>query len=96
MPSKVAITSSPTLVSAARERQFLALQNQSDVTMYVAMDKTAASVTIDTGSYPGLKLEPGASLILTTEIRHPILAFSGPIYAVVASGSNKYLAIQEI
>lgn len=96
MPTKVNVTTSATLVSAARQRQFIAIQNQSDTDIFIAWDATASTVTLDSGAAPGFKLPAGGSLILSTELRHPVLAFSNAIHAIHGGTGNKALSIQEI
>lgn len=99
MPSaKVSIPtgSTPTLISAARERQSFVFQNQGTAPVYVAWDKTASAVTIDTGGFPGLKLEAGESFGFSADVKHPVPAFSGAIYGVHGDASTQTGSLQEI
>lgn len=99
MPSaKVSIPtgSTPTLISAARERQMLVFQNQGTADVYVAWDKTASAVTIDTGSYPGLKLAPGETFGFSADVKFPVSAFSGAVYGVHGDASTQTGSLQEI
>lgn len=94
MPSKIVVTTSPTIVSAARERQMLSIQNQSAGDVYLAWDSTASAVTVDSGASPGMKLVNGASFTFIAEAKFPVSSMSGAIYAVVASGTSN-LSVQE-
>lgn len=96
MPTKVNVTTSATLVSAAKQRQFIAIQNQSDTSIYLAWDDTAVGVTVDSGAAPGFRIDAGDSLILSADVRHPVLAFSGAIYAIHGGTGNKAVSVQEI
>ena len=98
MPTKISVPtgSTPTLVAAAKERQFIAIQNQGTADVFLAWDLTASSVTIDTGTYPGYKLTANAGIILSADIKHPVAAFSGAIYAVHGNASTQTISVQEI
>jgi hypothetical protein len=98
MPTKIAVVTgaTPTLVSAARERQLLVVQNQGSVDVFIGFDRTASSVTVDTGSFPGQRISPGETFGFAADVVHPVQAFSGGIYAVHGSGSTQNLSLQEI
>lgn len=93
MITKVNVTTSATLVSDARERSWLMVQNQSDTTVFLSFDGSA-DVTIDSGAKPGIKLAPNETITSDDAAGR----FSGnnfPIYAIHGGAGNKVVVIQE-
>jgi len=94
MPSKVTVSTTATLISAAKDRQLLVVQNQGATDLFLAFDQTASSVTVDSGSFPGMKLAAGNTFTFLAEAKHPIPAISGAVYGVVSSGTTT-VSLQE-
>ena len=92
--SKAAITSTPGLVLAAStSRTWVTIANIGSVAVSIAFTNDASSLTIDSGSYPGIPIAAGGSLMFTTEsgrIQH----VQNAIYATTQS-STSTLAIHE-
>jgi hypothetical protein len=93
MISKIAIGSTATLVSAAKERNWLMLQNQSDVAVFLSFDGTTA-VTTDSGASPGIRLAPWES-ITSDDSAGRFTGNNLPIYAIHGSAGEKYIAVHE-
>ncbi len=91
MISKVNIGTTATVVQAATPRVAIALQNQSDTDIYVALDGSA-DVTTDSGSKPGLKISPGGTLSM---LGGDVFAagLGKAIYAIHGGSGNKVLVL---
>lgn len=93
MISKIAVATTATLVSAAKERQWLMVQNQSDTPIFLSFDGTAG-VTIDTGAAPGIRLAPYES-IMSTDVAGRFSGNNFAIYAIHGGTGTKNLAVHE-
>jgi hypothetical protein len=96
MITKINVTTSATLVSAARKRRFFALQNQSDVDIFVAFTPDADEVTGAAGAKPGLKLEPGEPLLFGENSSMLRYANDHGIHAIHEGSGDKVLVLHEI
>lgn len=96
MITKVNVTTSATLISAARKRRFFALQNQSDVDIFVAFTSEADQVTGAAGAKPGLKLAPGEPLLFGENPSMIRYANDTAIYAIHEGSGDKVLVLHEI
>jgi len=94
MITKIAVATTATLVDAATERQWLMIQNQSDTAIFLSFDGTA-TVTIDTGATPGIRLAP-YDTIMSTDISGRFTGNNFPIYAIHGGTGTKNLVIQEV
>ena len=91
MIAKVNVGTNVTLVQAAQGRGAIALQNQSDTDIFVALDGST-DVSIDSGSKPGIKIAPGATLTMHQgEAFAP--ALSKAIYAIHGGSGSKVLVL---
>lgn len=94
MITKIAVATTATLVDAATERQWLMIQNQSDTAIFLSFDGTA-TVTIDTGATPGIRLAP-YDTIMSTDISGRFSGNNFPIYAIHGGTGTKNLVVQEV
>lgn len=93
MISKIEVATTATLVSAAKERTWLMLQNQSDTPIFLSFDGTA-SVTIDSGGSPGIRLAPWET-ITTDDSAGRFTGNNLPIYAIHGGTGTKVVALHE-
>ena len=93
MISKLAVAATATLVSAAKERQWLMIQNQSDTPIFLSFDGTD-TVTTDAGATPGIRLAP-FDTILSTDIAGRFSGNNYAIYAIHGGTGTKNLAVHE-
>jgi len=93
MISKIAVATTATLVSAAKERQGLMIQNQSDTPIFLAFDGTD-TVTTDSGATPGIRLA-SYETILSTDIAGRFSGNNAAIYAIHGGAGTKNLAVHE-
>lgn len=93
MISKLAVAATATLVSAAKERQWLMIQNQSDTPIFLSFDGTD-TVTTDAGATPGIRLAP-FDTILSTDIAGRFSGNNAAIYAIHGGAGTKNLAVHE-
>jgi hypothetical protein len=91
--TKVAIGSTATLVSQAKERNWIMLQNQSDTAIFLSFEGTA-TVTTDSGASPGIRLAPWES-ITSDDSAGRFTGNNLPIYAIHGSAGDKYIALHE-
>ena len=94
MITKIAVATTATLVDAATERQWLMIQNQSDTAIFLSFDGTA-TVTIDTGATPGIRLAP-YDTIMSTDISGRFTGNNFPIYAIHGGTGTKNLVVQKV
>ena len=93
MISQIAVATTATLVSAAKERQWMMIQNQSDTAVFLSFDGTA-TVTTDAGATPGIRLAPFET-ILSTDIAGRFSGNNAAIYAIHGGAGTKNLAVHE-
>lgn len=94
MISKTNVTTSPTIISAARERDWLMIQNQSDTPVFLSFDGSS-DLTTDTGAKPGIRLSPYDS-IMTDDSAGRFSGNNLPIYAIHGGVGNKVVVVQEL
>lgn len=93
MITKVNVTTSPTLISAAQERNWLMLQNQSDTAIFLSFEGSA-DLTIDSGAKPGIRLAP-FEVITSDDSAGRFSGNNFPIYAIHGGAGNKVVVIHE-
>jgi hypothetical protein len=92
MISKITVGTTPVLVSAAKNRSWVRLQNLSDTPIFVSLEGSS-DVTVDTGAKPGVRINAGDSLYHPSVRLYQSAALA--IYAV-STASGKVLTCQEI
>jgi hypothetical protein len=92
MISKVSVLSTATVLSTAKPRRWILVQNVSDTDVHVAFDGSA-TVTAAAGNYPGHLLRPGEGIALTGE--GPSGATDPAVYAIHGSTGSKTVVVQE-
>jgi hypothetical protein len=88
-------SSTPTLVLAAPAagyRDWVAITNHGDATVYYSIDGTA-NVTVANGVRAGIPLVPGATHFFTRSTGSPSSNF-GPVYVVQTSGASQEVSVQ--
>jgi hypothetical protein len=93
MISKIEVQTTATLVSGAKERNWLMLQNQSDTPIFLSFEGTA-TVTIDSGGSPGIRLAPWET-ITSDDAAGRFTGNNLPIYAIHGGAGVKVLALHE-
>lgn len=92
--TKASITSTPaSVLAASTSRTWVIISNVGSAAVSVAFTNDASSLTIDSGSYPGIPIAAGSSLTFTTEsgrIQH----VQNAIWATTQTGTST-LAIHE-
>lgn len=91
MIAKVNVGTTATLVQAAKGRCAVALQNQSDTDIYVALEGSS-DLTTDAGAKPGLKIAAGGSLTMLGGDSFGA-GLGGAIYAIHGGAGNKVLVL---
>lgn len=96
--AKVAVNTTPTLVSGEKSRKWFIVQNQSDVDVFISFEANSSIVTGGAGTNPGLKLKPDAMLSIDDIASADINGRSVndvAIYAIHEGSGTKTLVIHE-
>ncbi len=93
MIQKIQIGTTATLVSQAKERNWLMLQNQSDVPVFLSFEGSS-DVTTDSGSKPGIRLSP-FEVISSDDAAGRFTGNNLPIYAVHGGAGDKIVVLHE-
>lgn len=93
MISKINVGSTATLVSAAKERNWLMLQNQSDVAVFLSFEGSA-DLTTDSGAKPGIRLAPNET-ITSDDAAGRFTGNNLSIYAIHGSAGDKVVVLHE-
>lgn len=94
MITKNLVTTAATLISDARERQWLMIQNQSDTSVFLSFDGSS-DITTDSGAKPGIRLAPN-ECILTDDSSGRFAGNNFPIYAIHGGVGNKAVVVHEL